>query len=232
MLVSDLQTNIVNKIGLASTEAGLVLTYLTQGFRDLNNKIHFNIGIADLDILDGIDDYTIDGAIESIEDVTILGSLVKPDRVTREEIYDLRRYANSGTAQGDTYCYCLYGNLFQIYPTPTADSTMRIAYVNCITTDVLGSSDDLSVDLGMLPLGPLSKALEYYGLWQAAEYDDKGMSQRAQDYLTQYDKFVSEARIAVRRRSGRGFVGAQAGYPVRRGFPRRNDVYPTVSRSE
>jgi hypothetical protein len=232
-LVSDIQTNIKNKIGLSSAEGSLVLTWLTQGYRDILEKTHFYVSKTTISLTATVDEFQLATTISEIDDVTVTTSLVKPDRVTYEEILDLRRYANSGTSEGDVYCYAIYGNLLAIYPTPTTTTTMTIYYIAEPTTlgADFGGSEKLITDLHMLPYEPLRRALEYYGLWQAAEYDDKTTSAAAKGYLDLYEKFIIEARKAVRRRSGRGLLPARVGYPVKRGYPQRNDQYPSVSRS-
>ncbi len=234
MTVADVQTNVVNKIGLSSTlEGSLVLTWLLAGYRDVCSKLHpFKSKVA-ISLISGTDEYQLDATLSAVEDVTILGSLVKPDHVSREEILDLRRYSNSGTTQGDVYCYNLEGNLLMIYPTPTASSTLEVyGTLEPSTSPAFAGTEKLSTDLGLIPLGPLEKALEYYGLWQASEYDDKAISENSLGYLNLYDKFVAEARVALLRRQGRTRTKARVGYPVKRGFPRRNDVYPVLSRTE
>lgn len=233
MTVGDTKVNIVNKIGLSSAEGSLVLVYLLEGYRDIVSKLHPFKSKVSISLVAGTDEYQLDATLGAVEDVTISNSLVKPDRVTREEILDLRRYSNSGTTQGDVYCYSLEGNLLMIYPTPTSASTMLVyGVLEPSTAPAFVGTEKLSTDLGLIPLGPLQKALEYYGLWQASEYDDKQISDNSLGYLQLYDKFVLEARKALRRRAGRGLTQARVGYPVKRGFPRRNDVYPALSRQE
>ena len=233
LLVSNLQTNVINKIGLSSSaEGSLVLTWLTEGYRDLLQRTRFFVSSTDIDLISGTDEYQIDTTIEQIEDATILGSLVKPDFVTREEILDLRRYANSGTTQGDVYCYNIDGNLLMIYPNPTADSTMHIYYIAQWTLSDFAGTEDLVADLNCVPVGPIAKALEYYALWQASEYDDKQVTDNSTQYLQMYETFVVQVKKAVMKRSHRQPPMARVGYPVKRGFPRRNDVYPALSRQE
>lgn len=229
--VNDVKTRIVNKLGLTSTEAAYVLSYLLEGYRDICSKIHPVKSKVTVSITSGTDEYTLSATLSAIEDVTVTSSLVKPERVTREEILDLRRYANSGTTQGDVYCYSLEGQLLMIYPTPTSSSSMLIyGTLEPSTAPAFVGTEFLSTDLGLIPLGPFEKCLEYYGLWQASEYDDKQISENALGYLTLYDKFIIEAKKAFRRRAGRGLNAARVGYPVRRGYPQRNDVYPETTR--
>lgn len=233
IVVSDIQTEIKNKIGLSSAESPFILNWLLEGYRDIVSKLHPMKSEVSINFVAGTDEYQLSATIDSVEDITIAGSLVKPDRVTREEILDLRRYANSGTTQGDVYCYSLEGNLLMIYPTPTSASTMLVYGTLTPTTNpAFAGTEKLATDLGLLPLGPMQKCLTYYGLWQAAEYDDKAVTENAMAYLQLYDKFIFEARKALRRRADRGLTPARIGYPVKRGFPRRNDVYPALSRQE
>lgn len=232
MTVADVQTNITNKIGLSSAEGGLVLTYLLAAYRDVVSKLHPFKSKVNISIVAGTDEYQLDATLGSVEDVTILGSLVKPSFVSREEILDLRRYANSSTTQGDVYCYSLEGNLLMIYPVPTAASTLLVyGTLEPSTAPAFAGSEKLSTDLGLIPLGPLSKALEYYALWQASEYDDKAITDNSLGYLQLYNQFIDEAKDALRRRAGRRLTTARVGYPARRGFPTRNDTYPRIPRS-
>ena len=234
MTVADVQALVVNKIGLSSTlEGSTVLSYLLEGYRDIVSKLHpFKSKVA-ISITIGVDEYQLDATLGSVEDVTVLLSLVKPERVTREEILDLRRYSNSGTTQGDVYCYSLEGNLLMLYPTPTGNSTMEVyGTLEPSTAPAFAGTEKLSTDLGLIPLGPLQKCLEYFALWQTSEYDDKQISENSIGYLGLYDKFIAEARVALLRRRGRTQTQARVGYPVKRGFPRRNDIYPTLSRTE
>lgn len=228
MLVSDTQAKIIAKIGLSTAEAPTVLTYLTGGYRDLLSKIHFEVQTTDITIVSGTDEVTLGATIGAIDNFTIVGSVVKPIKVSRDELYNLRRANQVGVAPGDIYRFALEGRLLQVYPTPSADVSIHIAYTLEPSDTDFDGTEDLSADLGLVPLGPLEKCLEYYGLWQAAEYDDKGISQRALDYMNQYDKFIIEARTAVLRLQGRTLTPTSVGYPSRRRFPRRNDTYPQI----
>lgn len=229
--INDVKTEIVNSIGLNTTEAAFVLNYLLEGYRDIINKLHPLMGTLSVSLIAGTQDYTLSATMEAVENVTIIGSLVRPERVTRQEILDLRRYANSGTTSGDVYCYCLEGQSLMIYPLPTSATTFTIyGQIAATTNPAFAGTETLVTDLGLVPLGPLHKCLLYYGLFRAAEYDDKTVSERSLDYLSQYNAFLIEAKKAVRRHNDRGLNPAQIGYPNRRGWPQRNDVYPSVFR--
>ena len=248
MLVSDVQSRIVNKIGLSPNEEGLVLQWLTDGYRDFLGKTGFyqQSGTITIPIGESDVDFVMDdGAhVSEVKDVTVIGSFVKPDQVTREELLDLRRYSNSGTSQGDIYCFSIDGGMLGVYPTPQTEAIQMTIYfvpetdtaesgdTGAIEEDAFTGSENLVTDLKMVPLGALSKCLEYYGLWQAAEYDDETLATNAIAYKQLYDGFVTEAKKAVKKRSSRGLRAARTGYPVKRAFPRRTDVYPALSRQE
>jgi hypothetical protein len=241
MLISDLQADIVSRIGLSTTEAVYVLTWLTYGYRDLLSKTSFYQESMTVTVDIGVSDMSFPSDIGEIKDVTVIGSLVKPDSVTREEILDLRRYGNSGTSQGDIYCYNIEGGMLSVYPTPTQNITLTFYYTPEFDTsdddsglpdeDVFTGSENLKTALHMTPLGPLAKALLYYGLWQACEYDQEKL-QPALQYKALYDGFITEAKKAVNKSRARTLKPARTGYPVKRAFPRRTDVYPALSRQE
>lgn len=226
----------MTKIGLSSTSEGsLVLGWLLKGYRDLNDKLRFYIQSTSL-VLTATDpaDYQLAITTSEILDVTISTSLVKPRRVTREEILDMRRFNNAGVVPGDVYSYCIEGNLVMIYPTPTTSITLTLYYIAepSQTLTAFVGSEKLSTDLHMIPLQPLSDALEAYATWRAVEYDDKDVAgQNASNAYQMYLSARHEAQVALRKRAGRGYTGAKVGYPDKAGYPRRNDVYPTVSGS-
>jgi hypothetical protein len=249
VLISDIQTDVAQRIGLSTAEAAYILPWLTYGYRDLLSKTAFYQESLNIVVNIGVTDVPFSTDIAEIKDVTVIGSLVKPDSVSREEILDLRRYANSGTSQGDIYCYNIEGGMLSVYPAPTQAITMTFYYVpefDAADADVglpeaaelsaagdsFDGTEDLKLDLHMQPLGPLSKCLLYYGLWQASEYDDKKISENSLQYKQLYDGFVTEAKKAVNKTRGRTLKPARTGYPVKRAFPRRTDTYPALSRQE
>lgn len=231
----DLKTDILNKMGLSSSaEGSLVLGWLLKGYRDLNDRLRFYVASTTVS-LTATDpaDYQLAITTSEILDVTIGTSLVKPRRVTREEILDMRRFNNAGVVPGDVYSYCIEGNLLQVYPTPSTTITLTIYYIGepSQTSTAFAGTETLSTTLHMVPLGPLSDALEAYATWRAVEYDDKDVAgQNVQQARAAYLEAVQNARVALRKRGGRGLTGAKVGYPDKAGYPRRNDVYPTVSR--
>lgn len=223
--VNALKINIRNKLGMAISESALILTYLTQGYRDLLSRTGFYQQTTTVAITSGTASYELAATIGEIEDLTIVGSSVKPDRVTREEMNDLRRAASTGAA-GDVWCYSLEGNYLMLYPTPTSSFNITIFYVAEYAITDLAGTEAIAADLKMVPQGPLAEALEQYGMMRSLEYIDHGPSKRSQQAREEYESLVIKARKAVRQRSGRGLLGAKVGYPARRGYPSANSVYP------
>jgi hypothetical protein len=231
VLVSDLQTTIEKKFGLNHTAEGTyVLKWISEAYRDLHNKIHLGPASISVSITSGTNEYTLATTIEAVEEATVIGSTVKPARVSVAEILDRRRFVNSGVAPGDLFVYAIEGNLLMVYPDPTANYTLTLyGTTEPSTTDFVGTENLTSV-LGLIPLQPLLKCLDTFTSARAAEYDDKTLSERAQEYWAQYAQDIKAARRAVRRRAGRGLTGFRAGYPDHTGFPKRNDVYPQLDR--
>lgn len=149
-----------------------------------------------------------DNEYEAPSDLLATKSFINSDnvpleRVSVEEIHDLRRGTPS-TGPSSVYKYALNGaNLFMFYPTPNANGTLTLYYVPVPAQAMTASNHDPSnVTYGGVPT-EYHSLIEYWALYRMASYDDDASSQVGQVYKQLFDQGVFEARRDMRRRGGR-----------------------------
>jgi len=115
------------------------------------------------------------------------------------------------------------GDRLYVYPTPTAADILVWDFVPRPQQLLTNPGDDPStVTFGRIPT-EYHRALEYYMLWQAGEYDDKKFSQTPQDLEKRFD---DECKKVHQRKLGKRGLGSPRpliGYPGRQQVPSRND---------
>jgi hypothetical protein len=131
---------------------------------------------------------------------------------------------NAATANDTVRLIAQDGDFLVVYPTPASATTLEYEFVPRPTAMTLDSHDPSTVTYGGLRT-EWHRAVQYYMLWQAAEYDQAQSAQNVEYYQKQYEREIIQTRKDKRRLSGRRLSPARVGYPgVNIG--RRNDVYP------
>lgn len=222
----QLRTSVAAKVGLddtaGSTDATNVIYWLNQGVREVLLRTHCRVEIATTNLT--ANEWTYDLP----SDVLALHRVVTSDDtpthiVSLEEILERRRAGN--TASTAELRLAVEGsNLFAVWPTPTAASTLTLFYVQRPTEMSSDSHDPSNSTYGGIP-AEYHYAIELWALAQASDHEHEGRTQQGVSYLAQFDEYLKRVvRPAVNRMGGplpRARVGRRGGY-----YRTDNDRYP------
>lgn len=222
------------KLGLAYDIDGFEQSWLydlfNRAIEEVLLKTHIYIAIGDVALTAGNSEYRLDTSILAIDD----GRGSTPAGIGRYQIIGLDQMIEIQSSNLVSATYRKYvaieGNLLIVAPTPSTDETLRFYYVPKPTATSLDTHDFTNVTYGGLP-DWADVAVQYYMLWQAAEYDQKQPTSNKDmgpmDYKGAFDAECKEIRMRRRQMRSRYSVSPRVGYPdTRRPVRSRNDTYP------
>lgn len=198
-------------------------------------ETHCYVDYGDMTLTIGQAEYRIDTNILALEDHRETsqgqGYGAFPEVVTFSELLQLQAATQTGSP---VQKIALQGDLMFVWPTPTAADVFRFIYVPRPTKMSADTEDSSTPTFGGIP-SEYDRALEYYGNWQAAEYDDKGGGfyrghafAPGSVYKDLFDEECKEIRQKIRRKGQRGLKPARVGYPgsraPRAGFARNDQA--------
>lgn len=228
MTRGDLITVVSAKLGLNKStgheERALMEGWANEGVVEVLLATHCYTEIGDMALQAGVSEYRMDEDILAVmnDKITSSSRAGTFSVITLEEMID-RQAAN--TAQtGGTTVVAMEGNLLVVFPTPGAGASIRYFYVPRPTPMTNDAHDPATATYGGVP-SEYHKAIEYFMLWQGAEYDNKKAPMAPQEYATAFEGLCKKYRKAHRQKAQRGLRPARVGYPGRN-LGRRNDTYP------
>lgn len=226
---------VAGKLGLnsdvASEELILMQEWWNEGIVDVLLKTHCFVDIGDLTLQVGVTEYRTDHVILALANtrITSQNQQFLFDVVTLGEAIEDNAFA---AATGSTVASAaIEGDLLVVSPAPTTADTIRYYFIprpslaaadGTITDDAV---DPSNATYGGIPT-EFHLAIEYYMLWQGAEYDDKEHALSPKDYRDIYDGLCKDYRKRHRQKAGRGLRPGRVGYPNTMRAGRRNDQYP------
>jgi hypothetical protein len=221
--LAQFRSRVQAKIGLDATASGtdevLLDSWINEGVTDFLLQTQCKVISATMTMIVGTSDYTLDTAILVIKDVYITSG---SDLTGLEQWspYELlaRRRANTTQSSPATAYAVMGGNLFLVYPTPSAADVITLYYVPRPVT--LSAGGDTPSEIPV----EFHKAVEYYALAQAADYDDDASSAQGLRYRDLYLSEVGKARKYLNVKGNARLPRAVVGR--RRLVSPRNDVYP------
>ena len=181
---------------------------------DLNDAVvqvlletHCHIKIGTTTLTSGTGDYELDTDILAIHKIT--GDDNVPwQRVNESDIEELRR-ADATSEQ--TFKYAVTGsNLIMVWPTPSSAQTATIYFVPRPTPMTSASHDPSNAIYGGIP-AEHHKALEFYALWQGADFDDDTTSQQGDRYFGQYQLWLGKIKKGQKLKGGNRMPKATLG---------------------
>lgn len=230
MTLGDLIRHTSLKLGLDDTNGSdeylLMIDWANEGVRDVLIETRVKLTSGTINLVGGTGDYTITTWL-AIDDVQ-LNSANQQWSLKRVEIRDILAMRRGLVAQSNSapMFYAVQGDMLMVYPTPATNDTITVYGVKEPTSALSSLTDDLfsTANKGNLPVYA-QRAVEYYMLWQGAEYDDKRAPLTPLEYHQMYEADLVKVRKRERRMGGRMLPAARVGYPARN-QPTRNDVYP------
>ena len=228
--LNSLRRAVQQKIGLdtttSSTEETLLDEWINEGVVDVLLRTRCNVNCADITLTANTWKYNFSTAILAVNDVAVesasTGEQTVLTRTTPEQILRLRQ-GQPLTSDRIQY-YALNGSdMLMLYPTPSTADTLEIYYVPRPTALSLTAHDPSNETYGGVPT-EYHKAIEFYALWQAADYDDDTSSQIGEYYRSMYEQWLVRIRMAARHKGGRYMGPAVVGNRPRYSF--ENSRYP------
>lgn len=202
--LTTLRNAVASKVGLTNAvgnEQTLLDEWINQGILDILYRTAVNVDDTTLNLTAGTGDYTLDAGILRIMDayVTSGGTAHRFERISADELLDRRR---TGISASPSRYYAMRGaHLFMVYPPPSVAAVVTLYYVPRPTALSTGADDPSSATKGGIPV-EFHKAIEYYALWQAGEYDQTQTSQAGQTFLALYEGELKKIRTALQRKPG------------------------------
>lgn len=218
------------KLGLddaaGSDELTLMQDWANRGVIDVLLKTHCYVDLGDMTLTSGQAEYRTDSNVLAVvgKRITSLSQRYSFEAVTMDEILELQNASPAGSSPARKIA--IEGNLMIVWPTPSAADVIRWLYVPRPSSMTLDTHDPSSTQYGGIPT-EYHDAIEYFMLWQGAEYDDKRAPLGPMDYAKLYENRCMEIRKRTRSKRARGLLPARVGYPGHQtAAERRNDVYP------
>ncbi len=225
MTRGELVTRVAQKLSFETTAASEELLLLqalaNEGVVEVLINTRCNVDVGELTLVAATNNYRLDSTVLAILERTITTSYAPLNIVSAADMYDMRRGQN---VSSPARYLASEGNLLMVYPTPTQTEIITFLYVAKPTLMTADGNDPALITYGGIPI-EYHRAIEYYMLWQGAEYDDKAAPQKPVEYMEMFEKECGKIRKRHRAKGGRGFTPARVGYPGSINYPKRNDVY-------
>jgi hypothetical protein len=226
MTRGELKTRVARKLSLTLRPGHQDLLFLeetlNQAVVDVLLRTRCYVDIGNQVLTAGEAKYRTNNAILLVLNAEMVGGRRDLEVVQIDELQDRAR---SVTYQDLPYMIAGQGNLLMVFPPPASGSTIQYTFVPRPSEMTDDAHDPSNATYGGIP-EEIHRALEYYTLWQAAEYDEKTSAQNAEYFQTQYERELIMARKHVRGKFGRRMPRVKIGYPGN-AYRSRNDVYPS-----
>jgi hypothetical protein len=183
----QLVSRVAAKLGFStSEEIGFLQAWANEGVVDvlLKTRVYVDIGVATLTSGESL--YRGDVNALAIHDVITRG-------------WELRTPAELDAGMRGI---AFQGDLIQVSPPPSEDTEILFRYVPEPTPMSADSHDPSDPTYGGIP-NEYHRAVEYYMLWQGAEYDDKQAALSPKDYRGAYESECLDIRKRERRKGTR-----------------------------
>lgn len=212
--LSSLRFAISTKIGLDSTagssELAMMDSWINEGIVDFLLKTKCYVAVGTMTLSAGAGDYRLPDPVLEITEISLGGTRLL--RKSPHEIQEMRLANQSATPSTSIPAYyALEGaSLLLIHPLPQQASTLAIYYVPQPTPLSSPADDPSAGAFGGIPV-EYHKAIEYYALIEAADYDDDSSSTIGQLYQQRYLDRVRDFRKRQFYKGGRRLSRAVVG---------------------
>lgn len=190
--------------------------WLNEAVRDVLIRTSVKVKDSTVTLTANTYKYTLDAAAMRVKSAVYEGN---PDRLlVQVSPADIDYFQSTGAAANDSLMYyALDGtDFFMVYPTPAAAGTITLRIVGKPTEMSSDAHDPSDATYGGIPV-EFHRALEMYGLWRAAQYDNTGAFENGEVFRQQYERELQLIRSTVNRKGGttlpRGRVGSRRYVP-------------------
>jgi len=201
--LANFRTRVSAKIGLDNTsgsdDQSLVDSWVSEGVVDVLRETQCNVDSQT--VTPGASkDYALGSSVLAIVEMYTSSSSTdsRLEQVSVPDLLEMRRNGAESTGSPVGW-YALAGaDLVLFYPTPAVADTFTMYYVPRPTA-LSGSADDpSSASLGGIRT-EFHKAIEFYALAEAADYDDDSSSAQGQRYRERYAEELAKTRRSLNR---------------------------------
>ena len=232
--LATLRTAVSSKLGLdntaASAEQVLIDSWLNQGVLEVLLRTHCTVEPGTMNTTASTWQYELDTGILAIRNLwreDDNGDVEKSIHLSEQELVDLHRASSSSDAAFLHYAVA-GSNLLLIWPTPSSVYAMDFLYVPRPTALTSASHDPSNAGYGRIPT-EFHKAIEYYALWQGAEFDENTVSGGGERYRALFEDYVTRfMRPAITRKGNYELPRARTrrgAWRTRQTIRRENDRY-------
>jgi hypothetical protein len=224
MTLGDLIFRVAHKSGLnddVPDEHTMMLGWARDGVVEVLLETHCVVETGLTELTVGFDLYTIDPMV-----LTVLTAQTNSGKQIYDvEVMQLERLRTLQRAQGTSpvQAMAIEGDRLYVYPAPTTSDTITWDFVPRPIQQMTNPTDDPSTpNYGRVP-PEYHRAIEYYMLWQAAEYDDKKFAATPEDLFKRFVQECGRIRRNRQGKQGRAPFMPMVGYPGRTNPRVRND---------
>lgn len=190
-------------------EQDIMESWINEGYEQFIADTHCDVDSATLSFT--ADQHTYDLPTEAMAVLEVYttgadGTVATMQRCTLQEIIEMRRLNTTG---GDARYYSVQGaNLILVHPTPDSSSDSLTLYYVPRPTPMTADEDTPE---GIPP--EYHKAVEFYALARAGEYDENGPSQFGTYWLARYEREVKRCKASIHEMGGNRAAPLTAGMP-------------------
>lgn len=221
--LAQFRTAVANKIGLDNSASGdqpSIDLWVNEGVTDVVLRTRSQVRSATATMTTGTGDYTLSTSILQIIDLetSSSGSTYPMTRVTPDDIKAMRRSATTNTSPSQYYALA-GSDLLMVYPPPGGNDTVTFTYVPRPATLSITSDSPAEIPVEW------HKAVEYYALWQAGDYDDDQSSAQGERYRQVYEQYLARMRRQFALKGNNRLPRARV-QPLVRYVPHDRSTYP------
>lgn len=206
--LADFRLRVAAKLGLdntaSSTEQQLIDGWVNEAILEILLRTHCTVETGEMAVTAGTWQYQLDTDILAIRDLwreDAAADVSPVVRVSEQEILDLHRFSPGGDAADVRYA-TTGSNLLLVWPTPSSAYEFKLLYVPRPTPLSDAAHDPSTSSFGRIP-SEFHKAIEYYALWQGAEYDENQPAQGGERNRALFENYLAAIiRPAMKRKGG------------------------------
>lgn len=214
--LDDLIFRTAHRSGLSDNntdEHTLMVGWARDGVLEVLLETHCVVETGLMTLIVGASLYAIDPTVL----VALLAQTLSGNQLYDVEVVQLERLRSAQRAQGTspTQMLAIEGDRLYVYPTPSVADTITWDYVPRPQQQLTNPTDDPSATAyGRIP-PEYHRAIEYYMVWQAAEYDDKKFAETPEDLEKRFRFECARVRRRRQGKQGRAPFRPMIGYPGR-----------------
>lgn len=197
--LAQLRSRVSAKLGTDPTASGsdetLVDGWLNEGVIEVLLQTGCKVISGTMSLVAGTKDYDLDTGILAVKHAYITASSqdYRMEQVSPHELIDMRLRGSNAQSSPALYYAVEGSHLFMVYPTPAAADTVTLYYVPRPTAMSSGAHDPSNTTYGGVP-AEMHKAIEYYALWQGADYQNDETSGQGERYRQMFDAEIKKQR--------------------------------------